>query len=1004
MATNLPNKKIKQVKILDGSTIEIIPERLQNNGFEATLPELEHDVVIAAVENIPTKTSDITNDGNGDAEGVFTTKKYVDDLGDTKVDKVQGKSLSTNDFTDVLKTKLDNIAAGAQVNVIETVKVNGSALSVDNKAVDITVPTKTSDLTNDGEGKANCPYVTKEVNNLDNYTSTTEMTRLLGLKQDEITLENKLDYSLIDNAPLIPTKTSDLTNDSDFTTKTYVDETFVDKTSLQQIGGQKTFNGYTYFKYPRPALSDTTLGSSSEKFLTTYTVNISDGTNTLAVADIASKSDIPAIPDIQKGTTIGNGNAVTDIDVSGHTITLRKETTFLTEHQDITGKIDKVSSTDNAAVRFDGTTGSVQNSKVLIDDIGSINLTNVKATLSDGSKIQFTNTGNTINNSFGADTSKSFLWSVDGTNKLVLSTDSLKPGSDKLLSLGSALASWDNIYATTIYEGGSSLASKYQPVGPYLTQHQSIKTLDTTTNDDSLSTNANETIAGTGKINLHKVSKTGNYNDLNHLPTLGTAASKNVGTAEGTIPILGTGGKLPASVIPATVVTDVTLDGTSVLDGTVAKLTSPDLSNYVTLDTNQTITGNKTFTNVNFDSAYGNKIFNRDSTTGNQNYGLALPNTSSWTANKEIATVENTTPKLLTITSQRHLTSGEAKKCIGGIQVESDYYLNLGGGVLLKNPYITGISVTATTIDITAVGINPSSQMIFHKARLSLNASDDTVAVTERNITTRVLDNIATTDQAFNVIYVSEMTDSNHFSQAQIEQILNGKPTRVIGNINNQLNNVIFLSCYDDGTYLTVLFSYANSSIDKGISYVNITKSNGFCNIRNNKIRFGSNEVYISTDSGGQNTIYINGKKLPDYPTDLTKDYSLEQEKTTGNIVWKEKLPSRIKFNTRFSVENAWTEITDVDDLAILDYSFSEEERANIRIIAFNVDAGDNFEKNQMETTNISWGGQSSSYDVGKLRAFCHMYFSANNSSAIVIQFTKQTVDNVSKWGYYRRR
>lgn len=35
-------------------------------------------------------------------------------------------------------------------NVIETVKVNGSALTPDaNKAVDVTVPTKTSDLTND---------------------------------------------------------------------------------------------------------------------------------------------------------------------------------------------------------------------------------------------------------------------------------------------------------------------------------------------------------------------------------------------------------------------------------------------------------------------------------------------------------------------------------------------------------------------------------------------------------------------------------------------------------------------------------------------------------------------------------------------------------------------------------------------------------------------------------------------------------------------------------------
>jgi hypothetical protein len=60
---------------------------------------------------------------------------------DGKVDKVTGKGLSTNDYTNDEKTKLEGIADGAQVNVIESVKVNGSALAVSGKAVDITVPT-----------------------------------------------------------------------------------------------------------------------------------------------------------------------------------------------------------------------------------------------------------------------------------------------------------------------------------------------------------------------------------------------------------------------------------------------------------------------------------------------------------------------------------------------------------------------------------------------------------------------------------------------------------------------------------------------------------------------------------------------------------------------------------------------------------------------------------------------------------------------------------------------
>ena len=68
---------------------------------------------------------------------------------DGKVDKVTGKGLSTNDYTTAEKNKLKDVASGAQVNIIETVKVNDTALTPSSKAVNITVPTKTSDITND---------------------------------------------------------------------------------------------------------------------------------------------------------------------------------------------------------------------------------------------------------------------------------------------------------------------------------------------------------------------------------------------------------------------------------------------------------------------------------------------------------------------------------------------------------------------------------------------------------------------------------------------------------------------------------------------------------------------------------------------------------------------------------------------------------------------------------------------------------------------------------------
>lgn len=56
---------------------------------------------------------------------------------DEKVDKVEGKGLSANDYTDTEKEKLDAIEDGAQANVLETIKVNGTALTATDKGVDI---------------------------------------------------------------------------------------------------------------------------------------------------------------------------------------------------------------------------------------------------------------------------------------------------------------------------------------------------------------------------------------------------------------------------------------------------------------------------------------------------------------------------------------------------------------------------------------------------------------------------------------------------------------------------------------------------------------------------------------------------------------------------------------------------------------------------------------------------------------------------------------------------
>jgi hypothetical protein len=127
---------------------------------------------------IPSKTSDLTNDSgfitaaqvptvNDATSTVKGIIKLTNDLGGTadlptvpglanKVDKVTGKGLSTNDFTNTLKTKLDGIADGAEVNVNADWNATSGDAQILNKP---TIPTQTSQLTNNGADGTN-PFIT----------------------------------------------------------------------------------------------------------------------------------------------------------------------------------------------------------------------------------------------------------------------------------------------------------------------------------------------------------------------------------------------------------------------------------------------------------------------------------------------------------------------------------------------------------------------------------------------------------------------------------------------------------------------------------------------------------------------------------------------------------------------------------------------------------------------------------------------------------------------------
>ena len=108
-------------------------------------------------------------------------------------------------------------------------------------------------------------------------------------------------------------------------------------------------------------------GHKHSDYLTSQTQSDWNVTNSSSVAYIKNKPTIPQIPTLSKGTTTGSGNAVTDISVSEHEITLTKGTTFLTQHQSIkTINGNTITGTGNVTISGMPAVTSSDNGKILM--------------------------------------------------------------------------------------------------------------------------------------------------------------------------------------------------------------------------------------------------------------------------------------------------------------------------------------------------------------------------------------------------------------------------------------------------------------------------------------------------------------------------------------------------------------------------------------------------------------------------------------------------------------
>ena len=227
------------------------------------------------IDNIPTKTSDLTNDlgfvtedsltdvnngtlnlqRNGATIGTFKANQPTDVTVNFKVPTKTSELTNDKHFVTLEELPNSNVGEGTL-----TIKKNNAVQGTftptqdENVTINLTVPLKVSELINDTGfiTNAGIPSKTSQLTNDTGFitnadisipTKTSQLTNDTGfITNADISIPSKTsqltnDSGFITNAA-IPTKTSQLTNDSGFA----IDANIVHKNNNETINGDKTFN------------------------------------------------------------------------------------------------------------------------------------------------------------------------------------------------------------------------------------------------------------------------------------------------------------------------------------------------------------------------------------------------------------------------------------------------------------------------------------------------------------------------------------------------------------------------------------------------------------------------------------------------------------------------------------------------------------------------------------------------------------------------------------------
>lgn len=235
-----------------------------------------------------------------------------------------GKGLSTEDFTSALKTKLEGIASGAQVNALEGVKLNGTALTVSGKAVNIPVFSGANSSSNGAVGAVPAP--TK--GNQDKY-----------LKADgswSAPPDNNTTYTITQDG----TNPNKITLSGSDGTNIEITLPSLQTASSSTLGGIKIGFSQTGKKYP-------VLLQDGKAYVEVPWTNTTYDPATTTVDGLMSATDKTKLNGIAEGATANEGT-ITGITMNGAskgTSGVVNLGTVITAHQDISGKANLASPT-----------------------------------------------------------------------------------------------------------------------------------------------------------------------------------------------------------------------------------------------------------------------------------------------------------------------------------------------------------------------------------------------------------------------------------------------------------------------------------------------------------------------------------------------------------------------------------------------------------------------------------------------------------------------------------